>query len=48
MSGPTALDYSSMDFWLDVEDVARADWWQVTTDVQSMEAETLRLMRDKN
>lgn len=47
MNGPIALDYGSLRLWLELEDVPRADWWQVTTDVQAFEAETLRLLREK-
>jgi hypothetical protein len=34
-------------FWLDLERVPRADWPQVVDDVQAIEAEMLRLIREK-
>lgn len=45
-SGAIGLNYSSLQLWLGIEDVPRADWWQVTQDMQTLESETLRLMRE--
>lgn len=47
MNGPIALDLASLPFWLGVEQVPQADWWQVTSDVQALANETLRLLREK-
>ena len=47
-AGAIGLNYSSLQFWLDVEEVPRTDWHEVTADVQDCEVETLRLMREKN
>lgn len=45
MGGLIGLDYASLPFFLELERVPRADWPEVTDDLQTMEAEALVLMR---
>lgn len=47
MSGPVGLRYEALPLALEVEGVARADWPEVLSGVQVLEAETLRLLREK-
>lgn len=47
MSGAIGLRLEGMPFALQVEQVLAEDWAEVTTDVQVMEHETLRLLREK-
>jgi hypothetical protein len=46
MGGPVCLE-NSFAFWLEMENVPREQWSQVTWDVQIMEAEMLRVMRER-
>lgn len=47
LQGPTGMVYDSLPLWLELEDVDRKDWADVTTQVQEVEAEMLRLMRER-
>jgi hypothetical protein len=47
MSGAIGLRLEGLPFALQVEQVPAEDWAEVTTDVQVMEHETLRLLREK-
>jgi hypothetical protein len=42
-AGPTGLRYEAMPFFLDLNDVPRAEWRDVTFGVRVMEQETLRV-----
>ena len=47
MGGAVGLRLESMPFAMQIEQVPAEDWNEVTTAVQIMETETLRLLRDK-
>lgn len=47
MGGAVGLRYEVLGFMLDLEQVPREDWPEVTTGVQVMEAETLRLWAEQ-
>lgn len=48
MSGAVGLRYEALAFALEMEQVPRTDWPDVTSGVQTMEQETLRLWREKD
>lgn len=45
-AGPVGMVYD-FPFWLELERVPRSDWLQVVDDVQTVEGECLRLMRER-
>lgn len=47
MNGATGLNYSSLEFWLKLDQVPAQDWPEVITGVQTMEFETLRIWREQ-
>lgn len=47
MGGAIGLRYETLPFALRLEQVARADWPEVTDGLQIMEHETLRLLAEK-
>ena len=48
MSGPIGLRMEALAFVLEVQEVPRADWPEVTEAVQVLERETLRLWRKQS
>ena len=48
MGGAIGLRYEVLGFTLELEQVPRADWPEVTDGVQIMEAETLRLWAEQS
>ncbi len=47
MGSATGLDYSTLEFFLELERVPRSTWAETVTAVQVMETEAIRLMRSK-
>ena len=46
-AGAIGLRYEAMPFALELEQVQRSDWPDVTADVQVLERETMRIWREK-
>lgn len=47
MGGVVGMDMTMLPFFLELENVPRSDWLQVTEAVRYMAAEAMRLMRGK-
>ena len=47
MGALLGMDTTMLPFFLELENVPRKDWLQVTTEVRAMAAEALQLMRSK-
>lgn len=47
MGGFIGLDYATLPFFLELEQVPRGAWAEATSGVQTMESEALRLLRAK-